>query len=119
MSFEIVSGEDVLRVRGEMTIGNAAGLKEQLFAALAQRSEGTRIDLSHVSELDTSGLQILLMARVAATASGGQIAMVNPSVVVREVLNLCRATELVAETAELAETAETAESAEAIEEAAA
>ena len=95
MSFEIVSVEDALRVRGEMTINNAAAIKEQLFAALAQSPPGTEIDLSQVSELDTSGLQILLMAR--ATAAGSrQTALLNPSVAVREVMNLCRAGDLVA-----------------------
>ncbi|BCJ56204.1 hypothetical protein Asp14428_76790 [Actinoplanes sp. NBRC 14428] len=47
---------------GELTIMTAAEQKERLLAAL-QGSGGLRVDLSGVEELDTAGLQILLLAR--------------------------------------------------------
>jgi len=47
---------------GELTILTAATQKERLLAAL-QGSAGLRVDLSAVDEVDTAGLQILLLAR--------------------------------------------------------
>ncbi|MEV4701951.1 STAS domain-containing protein [Actinoplanes sp. NPDC049316] len=51
-----------LAVDGELTIITAAEQKERLLGAL-QTSSGLRIDLAGVEEIDTAGLQILLLAR--------------------------------------------------------
>jgi anti-anti-sigma factor len=42
-----------------------------------------------VTELDTCGLQVLLMLRRAAAAQGRQLRLLAPSAVVRDVLTLC------------------------------
>jgi anti-sigma B factor antagonist len=47
---------------GELTIMTAAENKERLLTALAG-SGGLRVDLSAVDEVDTAGLQVLLLAR--------------------------------------------------------
>ena len=47
---------------GELTIMTAAGHKDRLLTALAG-SGGLRVDLSAVEEVDTAGLQVLLLAR--------------------------------------------------------
>ena len=49
-----------LQIVGDMTIYTAADLQQQLFDALATGAE-LEIDLSQVSELDTAGVQQLLL----------------------------------------------------------
>ncbi|UQU67902.1 STAS domain-containing protein [Couchioplanes caeruleus] len=51
-----------LAVDGELTVLTAAAQKERLIGAL-QTSSGLRVDLSGVDEVDTAGLQVLLLAR--------------------------------------------------------
>jgi anti-anti-sigma factor len=77
-------------IRGEMTIYGAAALKESLFAALAAQTEGCTLDLADVSELDLTGVQILLMAQRACAARDLPFAVANPSDIVRETLALLR-----------------------------
>jgi anti-anti-sigma factor len=77
-------------VDGAMTIYTCGELKPALIEELAAHPETTGLDLSGVSELDTAGLQLLLMARRHADARGQDLHVVNPSRVVAEVLELCR-----------------------------
>lgn len=49
-----------LKVEQDMTIYHAAALKDALFAPLAQATTVT-VDLSQVNELDTAGVQLLLL----------------------------------------------------------
>ena len=58
-----------LRVEGDMTIYQAAELKQTLLASLATTSPLV-LDLSAVSEIDTSGVQLLMMAAQYARACG-------------------------------------------------
>ena len=51
-----------LAVEGELTIITATEDKERLLGAL-QNSSGLRVDLAAVEEIDTAGLQVLLLAR--------------------------------------------------------
>jgi anti-sigma B factor antagonist len=78
-----------LHVQGEMTIYRAAELAQQVFTAVRERPDDTRLDLSQVTELDSAGMQILLMARRLAAAGGKRLQILNPSACVREVLTLC------------------------------
>jgi len=80
----------VLRVQGELNIYRAAELKEALLARLAPGT-ALQIDLSGVTELDTAGLQVLMLAKSTARALGGDMNLVahSPAVVdVLELLNL-------------------------------
>jgi anti-anti-sigma factor len=85
-------------VQGEMTIYCAAQLKEQLFSAVRERSGIAGIDLSGVTELDTAGVQVLLLARRMSAACGTQLTLVAASAAVREVLELAGLTQLLAST---------------------
>lgn len=73
-----------LRVEGEMTIFRAAELKPQLLCSPALQS----LDLVGVTEIDTAGVQLLLMARRAAQAEGGKLELVASSPAVDDVLAL-------------------------------
>jgi anti-anti-sigma factor len=90
MSCEVKRTKGLIRVRGEMTIYAAATLAVELRAAIEAQAGDCRIDLSDVSELDTSGLQILLMARRACAGANRSLSFVRPSAVVTESLNLLR-----------------------------
>jgi anti-anti-sigma factor len=94
MTCEIDKQDGVLHVRGEMTIYGAAALKEDLFAALQQETQLCTLDLAQVSEFDTTGMQILLMAQRACAARGLSLALANPSEIVRETLDLVRSPHL-------------------------
>jgi anti-sigma B factor antagonist len=82
----------VLALDGEITIHGAADLKSTLLAALgSDESEGEiAIDVSGVSELDTAGLQLLLMLKLQADQLGRTLLLVDPSAAVTEVLSLVR-----------------------------
>ncbi len=90
MTCEIEKRDGQLHIRGEMTIYGAAALKDDLFAAIEGEVAGCALDLNGVSEFDTTGLQVLLMARKVCLSRGGSFSLVNPSPAVRETLDLLR-----------------------------
>lgn len=83
-----------LRVTGEMTIYRASELARHLLARLAKKPAAARLDLSEVTEIDTAGLQIILMLNRATAATGNRLVIVRPSNCVSEVLALCNLTHL-------------------------
>lgn len=84
------AGARLLHIEGEMTIYRAAELKQTLLSALEQR-EVLEVDLSAVTELDTAGVQLLLLAKKTAQAGRRELRLAahSPAVVdVLEMLNL-------------------------------
>jgi anti-anti-sigma factor len=79
-----------------MTIYTCGELKPRLLEELAAHPDATRLDLSHVVELDTAGLQLVLTACRCATDAGRELRVANPSRVVADVLELCRLDALLA-----------------------
>ena len=77
-----------LRPEGELTIYTASEFKSQLEAAFAQEKE-IEINLSQVTEMDTAGLQLLILAKREAEARKASINLVAHSEVVRDVIDLC------------------------------
>lgn len=75
-------------VDGEMTIYMAAEIKASLMPALVKYQE-IEIDLAGVSEMDTSGLQLLLLAKIEALAHGKILRIIEHSPAVLELLSLC------------------------------
>jgi len=94
MSCEIEIRKGTIHLRGEMTIYAAASLKDPLFSALASQAKQCRLDLSEVSELDTAGLQLLLMAKRLCAARDLELRVVEPSAAVRAVMELLRIEDL-------------------------
>lgn len=72
-------------IRGPMTIYEAVDHKHELLAALAD-GDGLEIDLSEVDEMDTAGLQLLLLARREALRAGKAAVLVGSSAAAQEVL---------------------------------
>jgi len=77
-----------LALEGEMTIYTAHQIKQRLLDALAL-GEGLEADLSQVSEFDSVGLQLLLLARAESFRAGKAVRFVGASPVVDEVVRLC------------------------------
>ena len=73
-----------LRIEGEMTIFRAAELKPLLLATPAP----TQVDLSAVTEMDTAGIQLLMLARREARAQGRDLRLMAPSAPVALVIEL-------------------------------
>jgi len=81
--------ESLLRLypEGEMTIYQVTELKHALLDALAHSDE-IELDLSAVSELDTSGVQLLMLMKREAVASGKALKLSGHSAAVLEVFEL-------------------------------
>ncbi len=75
----------VLRIEGEMTIYRAAELKQTLLASLDQAKE-LEVDLAAVTELDTAGIQILILAKKQALAKQRKLRLIAHSPAVLDVL---------------------------------
>jgi anti-anti-sigma factor len=76
----------VLRIEGELTILRAAELKDALLA----EPPPAEVDLSGVTEMDSTGLQLLMLADREARAAGRNLRVLSPSPAAREVLDLLR-----------------------------
>jgi anti-anti-sigma factor len=81
-----------LAIDGELTIYRAAELKDVLLAPL-MRHEALELDLSGVTEIDTAGVQLLLLAQRTARNQGRSFWLLNSSTVVTDVLNLLNLTD--------------------------
>lgn len=77
------AGSACLRLDGELTIYRAGELKQPLLDAV-RAAAVPAIDLADVTEIDTAGVQLLLMARREAAALGRGCALQRPSAPVRE-----------------------------------
>lgn len=86
---ESISTSGDMHVHGEMTIYRASELAQTLLAAVRAYDGDVSLDMSAVTEFDTAGLQLVLMARRLAETNGRRLEVVQPSECVLEVLNLC------------------------------
>jgi anti-sigma B factor antagonist len=74
-------------IEGEMTIFTAAELKKELIDNLGNCSD-IEIDLSQVSEMDTAGLQLLLLIYKEASLSNKSARLISYSPSVAAVFDL-------------------------------
>ena len=72
---------------GELTIYRAADLKLEVLAALRQ-ARVLEIDLSGVIELDSAGLQVLMLAKQTATAERRELRLLKHSPAVVEIFEM-------------------------------
>jgi anti-sigma B factor antagonist len=78
-----------LHIDGAMDIYRAGDLKQQLFAEL-EAVDALDLDLSGVSEFDSAGLQLLMLAQRMSHNRGASLRLIGSSDVVREVFGLLR-----------------------------
>jgi anti-anti-sigma factor len=77
-----------LAIRDNMTIYQAQTQKDELLAALAG-TEKLELDLSAVAEMDTAGLQLLLLVKREAIQHGKALTISGHSPTVQQVLDFC------------------------------
>lgn len=70
----------------DMTIYNAVDLKHKLIDGLLQ-APVLEVDLSRVSEIDTAGIQLLMMIKRASQNQGKTLTIVAHSPAVREAID--------------------------------
>lgn len=84
---DLVRPDILLRPEGEMTIYQAAELK-QAFAAALEQDGAITLDLSAVTEIDSAGLQILIALHKSAGARNKALRILNASEAVTGVFRL-------------------------------
>ena len=92
MGLEVIQKEgEVTRVevKDEMTIYTTALHWEQL-QPLLPRTKSLELDLSTVTEMDSSGVQLLIALKQASDRLHNRFALLNPNELVREMLQLFR-----------------------------
>jgi anti-sigma B factor antagonist len=85
------NGVSLLHIEGDMTIYTAAELKAELMKRLEKPVE-LEINLSAVSEMDSAGLQLLLLAKREALRHGTPLRLSWHSRAVLDVLDMCNLT---------------------------
>lgn len=80
-----------LAIEDELTIFTAAEQKSRLLAFL-QSGDALEIDLSKVAEMDTAGLQLLILIKREAAQTGKTLGFVMHSKAVLEILELAKLT---------------------------
>lgn len=83
----------VAKLLGEMTIYHAVEAKTAILQSL-EGADSIQLDLSGVTDLDTAGMQILILARRTAESAGKQLSLVDHSAPVRDVFELYNASTL-------------------------
>lgn len=84
MTTTSVEGQSLrLTVEGAMTVYEASADKTELLEALAD-GKSLEIDLAQVDEIDTAGLQLLMLARREGLKAGTPVRLLAPSVAVIE-----------------------------------
>lgn len=73
------------RVEGDLNIYHAAGIKQHLIDGV-RASTLLELDLSHVGEMDTAGLQLLVLAKRESQNLGHELRIVSHSPAVREII---------------------------------
>jgi anti-anti-sigma factor len=77
----------VMHIEGDMTIYQAADLKARL-ESLLQQPGPLEVDLSAVTEIDTTGVQLLMLAKRCALAAKKELHLVAHSQAVLEAFEL-------------------------------
>lgn len=78
-------GTTHILVEGDLNIYQAAAIKQHLIDGV-RASKLLELDLSHVMEIDTAGLQLLLLAKRESQTLGHELRIVRHSPAVREVI---------------------------------
>ncbi len=78
-----------LAIADDLRIYNAQAQKSELLAALAT-TDHLDLDLGGVAEIDTAGLQLLILLKREVLQQGKQLTLSGHSPAVRQTLEFCR-----------------------------
>jgi len=76
------------QVKGDLNIYTVASVKEELMP-IVNTSMITEIDLSSVQEMDSAGLQLLVLAKRESLAKNAELRLVGHTPAVLDVLDIC------------------------------
>jgi anti-sigma B factor antagonist len=93
MPIEIQNKRKAILVSGEMNIYSAREAHDRLLPMLRD-AKAPALDLGKVTDFDSSGLQVLIVAGREADAAGKKLTLVAISSAVRDVLELVQCEEL-------------------------
>lgn len=79
-----------LAIKDDMTIYNAESLKETLLGYFHPGTRELQLDLSAVTEIDSAGLQLLLLLKAEAQKRGFTLRLLQHSEAVIEVFELLK-----------------------------
>jgi anti-sigma B factor antagonist len=88
LSEHLRDGYAIAKLRGELDIYNAPGLRERLLGILAERVPRLILDLSGLAFIDSTGISVLVAAERRAHELGGTFSLVGPRKMVAKVLNV-------------------------------
>jgi len=90
LTTEVVPGDGhvTLRLAGEIDMNTAPVVRGTALAAMRQHSTTVHIDLSRVTFMDSTGLEVLLATRRRAELSGGHLELIDPTHAVLRVLEV-------------------------------
>ena len=91
---DTVEGVAVVTLSGSADAAEAQTLQEALVALAVGETPVIVVDLGGVDFIGSSGLSALVVTHREARGHGGQVRLVNPKPVVREVLETTRLTEV-------------------------
>ena len=83
-----MSSSQLLSITEDLTIYNALAQKQTLLDALATTSE-LELNLAQVGEMDTAGLQLLILLKKEAQRAGKSVRIVAHSQAVSSVIDFC------------------------------
>jgi anti-sigma B factor antagonist len=81
LNIEIIPGNDavIMRLIGEIDMVTAPTVRDAAMSAIHRHSPYLHIDLSGVTFMDSTGLEVLLATRRRAEAAGGCLYLEDPS----------------------------------------
>ncbi len=90
LTIEVLPSEGSVTVRlaGEIDMDTAPDVREAALDAMRQHASRIQIDLSRVTFMDSTGLEVLLATRRRAELEGGQLHLVDPTHSVLRVLEV-------------------------------
>lgn len=83
-----MSAPNRVAIADDLTIYNAIEQKQMLMQALGE-SDALELDLSQVGEVDTAGLQLLILAKREASRLGKRLSIVAHSQALRQTIDFC------------------------------
>lgn len=86
---DTTTGAAVLPIQGELTIFTATASKARLLGILDGASTTIEVDLADVTEIDTAGLQLMVMVKREAAARGKTLRFIRHSDPVMDLMDLC------------------------------
>jgi anti-sigma B factor antagonist len=91
---EQFAGVDVIRLPRRVVMADAPSIRRDIRRMVEKGRKNIVLDLSAVAFIDSSGLSVLVSAREAARAGGGDVLLLNPTATVRSLIELTRLQEV-------------------------